>query len=78
MRHKDPYDRLAGGKQQGEPLLTGGEQRGSQATADKEGRAEQHPPRPAPASQPVPFRTVRSSSSASAFHALTVSKTRRC
>jgi len=25
MRHEDPYDLLAGGKQQGEPLLTGGE-----------------------------------------------------
>ena len=27
MRHKDPYNLLAGGKQQGEPLLKGGEQR---------------------------------------------------
>jgi hypothetical protein len=25
MRHEDPYDLLAGGKQHGEPLLTGGE-----------------------------------------------------
>jgi hypothetical protein len=89
MRNEHPYDLLAAGKNQGAPLLAGGEQRGaghlfggeqrgSDATTYQQDRAEQHPPRPTPASPPVPFRSVRSSSSASAFDALTVSKTRRC
>jgi hypothetical protein len=38
MRHEDPYDLLAGGKQQREPLLTGGEQKRAPLLAGGEQR----------------------------------------